>query len=119
MPDQAPAPPTPAVVAATKHRAAELLEALGGTPDQVAATLTAGGHQGHTRQICGCPVAVYLQRSDLAATTVSVDGYYVGLSFTDDPEDDEFVAVPPPVEAFIAAFDTGHYPQLVAPAGAR
>jgi hypothetical protein len=97
---------------AIASRATELLQALGGTPDQVAATLAAGGHHGLVNMSHQCPVAGYLKRSDLAVTDVAVGCSEVSLTFGEDGEDVEYVDTPVPVIAFVARFDNGEYEHL-------
>jgi hypothetical protein len=93
-------------------RADELLQALGDTPDRVAAALAAGGHHGIVGLSHQCPVADYLRRSDLAVTDVAVGCAEIALFFDEQRENAEYVDVPVPVIAFVARFDNGEYEHL-------
>jgi hypothetical protein len=88
-------------------RAAELLEALGATRQQVAKTLFDSEDYGH-RGSCGrCPVAAHLQRQ--LGVAVSVGDLEVSLHL---PGGDRRVDLPEPVAQFVARFDIGEYPLL-------
>jgi hypothetical protein len=89
-------------------RAAELLEALGATRQQVAKTLFDSEDYGH-RGSCGrCPVAVHLERQ--LGVAVSVGDLEVSLHL--GPNRLLNVDLPDPVVQFVAYFDLGEYPLL-------
>lgn len=81
----------------------EALDALGSMPDEVAATLLAGGFRGHQRSACRCPVALYANSKAHTMVILLLGRAPAG------------VPMPEPVRQFIHLFDTGTYPELVAP----
>ena len=99
-------------------RAATLLQALGGTPGQVAASLERRGCHGVAGACTVCPIAVYLMRSDLGLHHVAVEEDIAVLFTGGAGQDYTTVALPDPVQQFIARFDRGGYRQLLA-GGAR
>lgn len=90
----------------TKERAIELLNSMGNTADEVAAFLKEKGIKGNRAAAGSCPVAVYM-RSQGGDATAAVFGRYGNQEYS--------VHVPDPVYAFIVAFDSGVYPELVEP----
>lgn len=89
-------------------RAAELLQALGATRQQVAKTLFDSEDYG-VRGSCGhCPVAIYLHRQ--LGVAVSVGDVEASLHL--GPNRLLNVDLPEAVADFVGAFDEGDYPLL-------
>ncbi len=103
----------------TRAAATRLLEALGNTATQVAATLHAAGIRGERCNEGACPIAAYLLRSDLGLFNVAVDGDTATLRFGHRGAYTCYVAVPDPVQDFIEQFDEGDYSELLPAGGAR
>ena len=83
-----------------------VLESLGSTSDEVAATLLAMGCKGTQCDGCGCPVAKALERA-FPGESPSVDAEEVDVGpFS--------VATTKAVGEFVSGFDLGHYQELVA-----
>lgn len=97
-------------VTANEIRAA--LDALGGTADEVAATLRAKGCKGYPSDPCNCPVAVYLDGhfdKRLAAVVKPSRVWMEGV----------VAETPQPVETFVLCFDddaNDRYSDLIAEA---
>lgn len=87
-----------------------LLEDLGGTAQEVGASLLMKGCKGLPGTFTDCPVAVYLQK-EWGQTRTPKD-FRWGVDGT--VADDGFVAVPlpQPVKDFIHSYDAGNYPEL-------
>jgi hypothetical protein len=81
----------------------EALEALGGTPSEVAFSLRKEGIKGHLNSACHCPVAKYLSKK-FENRSFAVNSLDV-ISYIDIHR--EIVPLPRPVSFFIAAFDSG------------
>lgn len=99
-----------------KARATDLLVALGDTADTVAATLDRFGCRGKRGACGGCPIAVYLMRSDLGVTDVQVFNALVTLQYrtTEGAVGYTVIDLPAPARAFAGRFDLGEYGGLVA-----
>jgi hypothetical protein len=96
------------VTAPTPHeQVTAQLAALGDTEQAVAATLSAGGYRGCPGRAGHCPICDYLTATVRNAWNVFVCQKHVAFG------GGRFVATPPPVAAFIHAFDRGQYPGLV------
>ncbi|XVV14418.1 hypothetical protein ACQP2X_08765 [Actinoplanes sp. CA-131856] len=107
----APAVLVPVDETAPAQIAERALCALGTTHQQVAASLAAAGHTGRPDVAADCPIARYLLATDprLACVTVLDDAARLDTA-------DEYarVSLPDPVLAFVARFDLGRYPHLIA-----
>jgi hypothetical protein len=98
-----------------------LLEQLGPSPAEVAATLARLGHKGIRLHGCDCPVANYLRANGVGEPEVDACWVYdwTGPSRYDadgdyDKEGSDNVVRPPnPVADFIEAFDKGQFSELV------
>lgn len=89
---------------------AELLAGLGDTPDAVAAALRAAGCKGRRRCEGGeCPVEAWFAAAGLDVCVSPTLAWVVGAAGAE---------LPAPVAGFVARFDAGRYPDLVAEGGA-
>lgn len=87
----------------------ELLLRLGGTPDEIAATLSRIGVRGHPHMTSECPLAKFLcLRFPCRIVTVGHTWAMV---------EDVYLKMPEACRLFVAAFDRGKYPSLFAPIG--
>lgn len=96
---------------AVEHLIAVTLGTLGGTADQVADNLRTLGLKGVQKDECNCPVARLLLRlPEVVQVAVIDDHVLVWTRF----HDEVYIALPEPVAAFQALFDTdGPYLDLV------
>jgi hypothetical protein len=94
---------------ATREGVAEALDALGHSPDLVAARLFHAGYLGAPGESTDCPVAVYLHAVITPRWPVST-GHGTATVYVNGARLD--VPLPGPVRAFIGAFDLGAYPFL-------
>jgi hypothetical protein len=89
----------------------EALAKLGSTEAEVALTLGAGGWTGKPLDALEDPICVYLDA--LGFSDVAIDPEFASA---EDPEGRfECVPTPLPVRDFMTSFDSGRYPELVAP----
>jgi hypothetical protein len=103
-----------------KKRAGSLLEGLGRSPDEVAASLQEAGVQGVPRSNSSCAVALYtaaLLRADPRIRSVAVGPCTLVLTLTRDdgvrPGGRLVVQLPKAVRGFVAGFDARAYPDVV------
>lgn len=92
-----------------RRRALDLLEALGDTEEQVAASLIERGIKGVRREPCACPIWKYLDGEGIPV--LSVGGGGIGIAGTLP------IGYPTAIEDFIDAFDDADdpaWPELVA-----
>ncbi len=97
------------------------LAGLGGTPDEVAGSLEATGVRGKPRDNRTCAVALYMSAvlgSEPRVRSVSVGHCSMALTIVtaDDhrPAGRLHVQLPKSVRQFVAEFDQGRYPQVIA-----
>lgn len=105
--------PDVVVYPATEDGVIEALNDLGDTAKTIAAALLASGYTGHVASAPSCPIARYLITvvPDLDAETIAVGTDDAGL--WNEPHGYGIeVDLPGPVIAFVAAFDSGAYPEL-------
>jgi hypothetical protein len=102
-----------------KH-AHNLLDQLGRSPDEVAASLHAAGVQGVPRSNSSCAIALYtaaLMKADPRIRSVAVGpcSLVIDLARPTDsrPGGRLSVQLPKPVRGFVAGFDALHYPLVV------
>ncbi|MGD0882501.1 MAG: hypothetical protein ABSB09_13120 [Acidimicrobiales bacterium] len=102
-----------------KH-AHTLLDELGRSPDEVAASLQAAGVQGVPRSNTSCAIALYtaaLMKADPRVRSVAVGpcSLVIDLARPADsrPGGKLSVQLPKPVRGFVAAFDASRYPMVV------
>ncbi len=87
------------------------LVALGGTADEIADTLDAGGWRGLQYDAEACPVSRYLTAVGTRIHGAAVGTYQATVHTLDGPVTE--IDLPPAVAAFVQAFDRGDYPDLV------
>lgn len=101
-----------------EQQVTRLLHELGDDADQVAATLVAEGVTGRRSQSRDCAIARYLGAvvgADPAVGTITVSQTAVCISGRHWWTPKARRSLPHAIRQFIIAFDTGRYPQLVAP----
>ena len=92
-------------------RVPELLDALGKTSDEVAASLTEKGIKGQEGVGCACPIYNYLVSEGVAVR--EIDGERAVIEPEWIGEMPVLVDLSDPVANFIYFFDQGHWPGLV------
>ncbi len=97
-----------------KARIEDLLRQLGGTADEVAASLHTAGVTGIPDESHRCPVANYIRSCAPADARIRADGELVCVRRGEVHVD---VSTPDAVAEFIAWLDRGAYPDLDAEAG--
>ncbi|MGA2835624.1 MAG: hypothetical protein ABSF84_03405 [Acidimicrobiales bacterium] len=102
-----------------KH-AHTLLDELGRSPDEVAASLEAAGVRGVPRSNSSCAIALYtaaLMKADSRIRSVAVGpcSLVIDLARRTDsrPGGKLSVQLPKPVRGFVAGFDASRYPMVV------
>jgi hypothetical protein len=95
----------------TADRIADLLDALGDTPDGIAERLAEAGITGFRSDATCCPIANYLLCAEPLLVSVAVLGDSIDYSAATG--EDGTVAVPPEVNDFVSLFDTEHFPHLI------
>ena len=103
-----------------KKRAGALLDGLGRSPDEVAASLHHAGVQGVPRSNSSCAVALYaaaLLRADPRIRSVDVGPCTLVLTLTREdgarPGGRLVVQLPKAVRGFVAGFDAQSYPEVI------
>lgn len=91
------------------------LAALPPDADEIAALFSNEGITGRRDNPCDCPVANYLSSEGVVAPSVGITH---ASGFSRAFEQYATVDVPSHVRQFIAAFDSGRYPELITPVGA-
>ena len=87
------------------EKAAKLLAGLGDTPEEMRAMLAGAGFVGVIEDPYLCPCGTCLKEHL---------GYDVGVgTYVNVPPDSKWTDTPEHVRHFIAAFDSGEYPELV------
>lgn len=81
----------------------DAIDALGCTPDRIAANLLLDGCYGRRRNPFSCPVATYLKKQGFRATVTQFD-----ISAGSD-----YIMTPSHVRQFIVKFDEYEYPELI------
>ncbi|HZM53924.1 MAG TPA: hypothetical protein VFC03_02740 [Acidimicrobiales bacterium] len=97
-----------------------LLDGLGKSPDEVAASLHAAGVQGVPKSNSSCAIALYaaaLMKADPRVRSVAVGPCSLMINLA-KPRDSRpggrlSVQLPKPVRGFVAAFDARQYPMVV------
>lgn len=85
---------------------------LGGTETAVVTALLKAGIRGD-HSACGCPIAIYLERTVPGLIRVAVTPKNIAVVFTDAGKATPVGVTPPvPVADFIIGFDLGMYPPL-------
>ena len=92
-------------------RVRELLDALGSTTDQIAASLKAKGIKGLLGHGCSCPIYNYLVGEGVPVREVDSDQVTVEPPAPDAPL--VLVDLTDSVSDFVWSFDLGRYPELV------
>jgi hypothetical protein len=100
----------------TKDKAITLLESLGKTSKEVAATLATHNIKGRRKSARSCPISRFLQ-SQGADSCATSDSQIIFTSYEDNDylyDHRELISLNPPnnIHAFISDFDAGNYPEL-------
>jgi hypothetical protein len=103
-----------------RKRAGALLDGLGRSPDEVAASLREAGVQGVPRSNSSCAIALYadaLLRADPRIRSVAVGPCTLVLTLTREdgarPGGKLVVQLPKAVRGFVAGFDAQAYPDVI------